>query len=223
MSGKIKLVSVALALARVTVPAMAADMPGVTPTEIKIGGDLSLQRPRLVDRPRRPRNSRLRAIRQRPRRASTAARSTISRRRRLQPAKGGRAYPQACRRRRGRFHVQPARARRKFGDGKIPGRQESAGRSPSSPARTSSPMSRTYPLTTTGLVSFDTEGKIYAKYLTRIASEREIRDPLPERRPRQGLRQRLQGACSRAISTRRSWLPPAMRSPTRRWTRRSST
>ena len=37
MSGKIKLVSVALALA-LSVPAMAADMPGVTPTEIKIGG-----------------------------------------------------------------------------------------------------------------------------------------------------------------------------------------
>ena len=125
MSGKIKLVSVALALA-LSVPAMAADMPGVTPRKSRSAG-LSLQRTRLVDRARRPGNSRLRAVRQRPWRDQRTQDQLHRLRRCLQPAKGGRACPQTCRRRRGCFRIQPVGYARKFGDGKIPDLQESSG------------------------------------------------------------------------------------------------
>ena len=50
-----------------------------------------------------------------------------------------------------------------------------------------------YPLTTTGLVSYDTEGKIYAKVSDEGTAKRQVCHPLSERRPRQRLCQRLQG------------------------------
>ena len=50
-----------------------------------------------------------------------------------------------------------------------------------------------YPLTTTGLVSYDTEGKIYAKVSDEDIAERQVCHPLSERRSRQRLCQRLQG------------------------------
>ena len=53
--------------------------------------------------------------------------------------------------------------------------------SPSSAGRTKFTNVADFPLTTTSLVSFDTEGKIYAKFLTQDLAEREIRYPLSER------------------------------------------
>jgi len=77
-----------------------------------------------------------------------------------------------------------------------------------------------YPLTTTGLVSFDTEGKIYAKYLSRA---------LPNANTPSFTRTMISARItstpsrhsSRAISTRK-WSRRLTKSPTRRLTRRWS-
>ena len=166
MSGKIKLVSVALALA-LSVPAMAADMPGVTPTEIKIGGIFPFSGPAssigLVGR------------------GILAYVQSVNDRGGINGRKINYiAYDDA---------YSPPKAvehARKLVDGDEVAFVFSQLGTPGNSATAKYLISKgvpavaivsgsnkfanvtNFPLTTTSLVSFDTEGKIYAKFLTRI-------------------------------------------------------
>ena len=95
-----------------------------------------------------------------------AARSIILRWTTPTVRQSGGAYPQACRKRRGRVHLQPARHGGKYRIGEIPGPE----RRPKHRHRLRLEQvhqREDYPLTTTGLVSYDIEGQIYAKYLSK--------------------------------------------------------
>ncbi len=99
--------------------------------------------------------------------ASTGARSTISRstmpivrRKRSSMSEG---WSKATRSRSCSASSEPPAIQRS----RSISRRRACRRSRSSPAPASSPSAKDYPLTTTGLVSYDTEGKIYAKYLSR--------------------------------------------------------
>ena len=163
MSGKIKF-ALALVLA-LSAPAFA-DTPGVTATEIKIGGVFPFSGPAssigLVGK------GVLAYVQFINDRGGINGRKInyIAMDDAYSPPKSVEHIRKLVDERRGLVHLQPAWHARKHGDGKIPGRK---GRPSIAIVSGSSKFTNVqdYPLMTTGLVSYDVEGQIYARYLSR--------------------------------------------------------
>ena len=163
MLGKTKLTSMALSLA-LTASALAADTPGVTATEIKIGGVFPFSGPASsIGLVGKGVLAYVQSINDRG--GIKAGRSTTSRWTMPTARQSRWSNPQARGWRRG-ASFSASSVRGKHRDGKIPGRK---GVPTIAIVSGSSKFTNVqdYPRTTTGLVSYDVEGQIYAKDLSR--------------------------------------------------------
>ena len=179
--------------------AWAANAPGVTDTEIKIGQTMPYSGPAVglwvigQDRCRLFQDDQRDGRRERPQDQSHQPG------RWLQPAQDRRADPPAGRTRAGRLHFRQCWARRQPGDpaylndNKVPQLFVSTGAS-----MFGDPQH--FPWTIGWRPNYQTEAHIYAKHILADEARREDRRAVPERRLRQGLSDRARGRPRRRIT-----------------------
>ena len=120
-------------------------------------------------------------------------------RRRLQPAEDGRAGAQAGRAGRGAGAVPDARHAEQLGDPQVRQRQEGAASASLATGATKWGDPKNFPWTIGFNLSYQTEGADLRQVPAEEQAQRQDRDPLPERRLRQG---RAEGRQGRARATR---------------------